>query len=236
MQANEGLWSLLQTYLSKSESMGCQYTDYDALYRYIRASKPREILECGTGVSTLVAAFALRENETLEGVESRLTSMEERGFWLEMAVRLLPAELRDYVDIRLSHTVEDGYTVFRGMRYAEVPERRYDFVFTDGPSTVAHSDGTRTFDFDYLHVVRSADHPVFGIVDGRLTTCYVLQKVFGPDKFRFDVLRNLGYVGPCTRHDMRTIARSSSIALVHSRRLLRPTRFHLVMEPPERPK
>jgi predicted O-methyltransferase YrrM len=235
LQANEGLWSLLQAYLEKTESTGCQYTDYDVLYRYIRESKPREILECGTGVSTLVVAYALRENAARDGIESRLTSMEEREFWFEMAVRLLPDELRDYTEIRLSPKVEDGYTIFRGLRYAELPERLYDFIFTDGPSTLAPSDGTRSFDFDYLHVVRHADHPVFGVVDGRLTTCYVLQKVFGPEKIRFDVYRDLGYVGPCTRRDMRTIARSSSIALAHSKRLLRPTRFHLVMEPPDAP-
>lgn len=234
VQANRGLWPLLQDYLAKTESKGCQYADYDVLYRYVRESRPREILECGTGISTLVLAYALRENATRDGVEGRLTSMEEREFWFEMAVRLLPEELRDYTDFRLSPKVEEGYTVFRGLRYAELPEeRRYDFVFTDGPSTLALSDGTRSFDFDYLHVVRHADHPVFGIVDGRLTTCYILQEVFGPEKFRFDVFRNLGYVGPCTRHDMRTIARSSSIALAHSKRLLRPTRFRLKMELPE---
>lgn len=232
LQANEGLWSLLEDYLAKTESKGCHYTDYDVLYRYIREARPREILECGTGTSTLVVAYALLENAR-DGVEGRVTSMEEREFWFEMAERLLPDELRDYTDLRLSPKVEEGYTIFRGMRYAELPERRYDFVFTDGPGTLALSDGTRSFDFDYLHVVRRSEHPVFGIVDGRLTTCYILQKVFGPEKFRFDVFRNLGYVGPCSRHDMRTIERSSSSALAHSRRLLRPTRFRLVMEPPE---
>jgi predicted O-methyltransferase YrrM len=233
IRANDGLWSLLEPYLARTRSTGCHYSDYEVLYRYIRESKPREILECGTGVSTVVVAYALRENAIRDGIEGRVTSMEDVRFWFEMAERLLPDELRDYADIRFSRTVEDGYTIFRGVRYAEVPERGYDFVFTDGPSTLAPSDGTRSCDLDYLHVVRRAGHPVFGIVDGRLTTCYVLQKVFGPQKVRFDVLRNIGYVGPCTRHDMRTIARSSSIGLAHSKRLLRPTRFHLILELPQ---
>jgi hypothetical protein len=232
IQANGELWSLIQGYLAKTESTGCQYVDYDVLYRRIRETRPREVLECGTGVSTVVMAHALRENALRDGVHGRVTSMEDVAFWFEMAVRLLPDELRDYVDIRLSPKMEDGYTIFRGVRYAEVPDRRYELVFVDGPSTRAPSDGTRSFDFDFLYVVRHAEHPVFGIVDGRLTTCYVLQKVFGREKFRFDVYRNLGYVGPCTRHDMRTITRSSSIALAHSLRLVGPTRFRLVTEPP----
>ncbi len=232
VQANADLWSLIQAYLAKTESTGCQYVDYDVLYRRIRETKPREVLECGTGVSTLVVAQALRENALRDGIRGRVTSMEDMEHWFEMATRLFPDELRDYAEIRLSSKIEDGYTVFRGVRYAEIPDRRYELVFVDGPGTLAPSDGTRSFDFDFLHVVRHAEHPVFGIVDGRLTTCYVLQKVFGRKKFRFDVYQNLGYVGPCTRHDMRTVTKSSSIALAHSLRLVGPTRFHLVTEPP----
>lgn len=232
VQANADLSSLIQGYLAKTEATGCEYVDYDVIYRRIRESKPREVLECGTGVSTVVAAQALRENALRDGVRGRVTSMEDVEYWFERATRLLPDELRDYAEIRLSPRVEDGYTIFRGVRYAEIPERRYELVFVDGPGTLAPSDGTRSFDFDFLHVVRRAEHPVFGIVDGRLTTCYVLQKVFGHKKFRFDVYRNLGYCGPCTRHDMRTVTRSSSIALAHSLRLIGPTRFHLSMEPP----
>ena len=45
---------LLCTYLSKTESTGCSWSDYAALYRRIRTLRPREVLECGTGVSTVV--------------------------------------------------------------------------------------------------------------------------------------------------------------------------------------
>jgi predicted O-methyltransferase YrrM len=231
LQQNEGLWSTLQKYLEGTQSTGCQHTDYEALYEYVRREKPREILECGTGVSTVVIAHALMENAEEDRISGRVTSMEEIESWFEMAAGLLPDSLREYVDLVLSPTIEDGYVVFRGVRYRDVPDRRYEFVFTDGPTTAAPSDGTRCANFDYLHIVRRADHPVFGIIDKRLSTCYVLQKVFG-DNFRYDPYRELGYVGPCTRNDMRTITRSSSIALAHSKRLLRRTRFHLVTEPP----
>ena len=93
---------------------------------------------------------------------------------------------------------------------------------TTNPSLIAKEGG------DFKEIITE----ICGIVDGRLTTCYVLQKVLGPENFRFDVYRNLGYVGPCTKHDMRTITRSSSIALAHSLRLVGPTRFHLRTEPP----
>jgi predicted O-methyltransferase YrrM len=232
IQSNATLWPLLQDYLAKSESTGCQYIDYDVLYRQIRALKPMEVLECGTGVSTVVVAQALRENAAEHGIEGRVTSMEDLEPWYEMAVRLLPEELVGYTDLRLSPKVEAGYTIFRGVRYAEVPKRRYDFMFIDGPGTLAPSDRTRSCDFDFVDVVRQSDHPVSAVIDGRLTSCYVLQQIFGREKVRFNVYENLGYVGPCSRHDMKTITRSSSKALSHSLRLVSPTRFRLEMEPP----
>jgi predicted O-methyltransferase YrrM len=231
VQADEGLWRLLQAYLAKTDSTGCDYVDYDVLHRRIRQSKPREVLECGTGASSVVVAHALWQNARENGIQGRVTSMEESEHWFEMADRLLPDELRDHVDMRLSAKTEDAYTIFRGVRYADVPNRRYELVFIDGPGTLAPSDGTRSFDFDFIHVVRGADHLVSGIVDGRYTTCYVLEKIFGPERFRFDVFRNLAFVGPCTRHGIKTITKSSSIALSRSLRALRPTRFHLAMEP-----
>lgn len=231
LAAAPGLWPLLEAYRAETRSTGCQFVDYDALYRHVRRHRPREILECGTGVSTLVLAAALDENAGEGGAPGRVTSMEEDPGWFDMANRLLPERLRKYTDIRLSPTVEDGYALFRGMRYRDVPERPFEFVFVDGPGTRAHSDGTRTFDFDFLHVVRRSDTPVGGIVDGRLTTCYALQKVFGPDRVRFDVFRNLAVIAPCTRRDLRVITRSSPPALARSKRLLAPTRFRLEMEP-----
>jgi hypothetical protein len=49
VQADEDLWRLLQAYLAKTDATGCHYVDYDVLHRRIRQSKPREVLECGTG-------------------------------------------------------------------------------------------------------------------------------------------------------------------------------------------
>ena len=149
IMSNKGLYTMLQTYMAQTKSSGCQYKDYDVLYRYVRKWKPQEILECGTGTSTVVLAYALMENEKEDGKVGRVTSMEGVQGWFDMAQDLMPDILRKYVDIRLSPTVEDGYMFYRGMRYKEVPDRQYDFVFTDGPSTTAPSDGTRTFDFDF---------------------------------------------------------------------------------------
>ena len=225
------LWQALQTYMARSGSTGCSYSDYWTLYHYVRKEKPKEILECGTGVSTLVLAYALMENEQDGHGTGRITSMEELEQYFDTALDLMPAKFRNYVDFVLSPKVEDTYFIYRGVRYREVPDRRYNFVFVDGPGTIAPSDGTLTFDFDYLRVVMNSQHPVFAIVDSRLLACYVFQKVFGVSKVRYDVLRKLTYIGPCSKGDLRIITKSSGPALKHSLRLFRSTVFHLKMEP-----
>jgi hypothetical protein len=149
-------------------------------------------------------ACALIENKT-EGYRGRITSMEEVEEYCDMAKELLPGKLKDYVELIHSPCIEDYYSIFRGVRYRDTPERTYDFVFVDGPKYIAPSDGMMTFDFDYIHVVRKSEQPVFAIVDKRVSSCYVFQKLLGPDKVRYSVIYHLGFVGPCTKYDLKEI-------------------------------
>lgn len=202
LKANPTLWAALQDYLEKTKSTGCGLSDYHALYQEIRSRRPMHVLECGTGVSTLVIAQALRENEAETGRRGHVTSMEEYGEWLEMSRGLLPEVYHDFVDFQLSDTVEDQFSLFRGVRYRDIPARPYDFVFVDGPKYHSPLDGTPTFDFDFLHVLRTADHEVSGLIDKRVSTCFVLQQILGRTKLRYDPVRHLGFIAPCTKHSL----------------------------------
>lgn len=210
LRRHADLWVEIQAYLQKTQSTGCGFIDYAALYREIRKTKPVEILECGTGVSTLVIAFALKENEAETGTRGRVTSMEEHDGWLQMARALLPERYAAYVDFVLSDTIEDRFSVFRGVRYANIPEREYDFVFVDGPKYQSPVDGGATFDFDFIHVLRNARKPVGGLVDKRLSTVFVLQQLLGPGKVKYSPVDGLGYVVPSNRDDLGNIATSIS--------------------------
>lgn len=210
LQRNNGLWNALQAYLQETKSTGCGYIDYACLYQTIRAEKPVEVLECGTGVSTLVIAHALMENERETSRGGRVTSMEEHQGWLEMSRKLLPNKYAKYVDFRLSGTIEDQYSLFRGVRYEDIPDRAYDFVFVDGPKYVSPVDGSATFDFDYIHLLRNADRPIGCLVDKRLSTVFVFQQLLGADKVKYATVAGLGYVKPCTKDDLGTVASSIS--------------------------
>ena len=210
LRKNVELWTALQEYLTKSASSGCGYIDYACLYEIVRGAKPVEVLECGTGVSTLVIAHALMENERETGVSGRVTSMEEHMDWLEMSRTLLPPQYSKYVSFELSNTVEDSYSLFRGVRYSTLPERAYDFVFVDGPKYMSPQDGGATFDFDFIHVLRTAEKPVSCLIDKRLSTVFVLQQLLGTDKVTYSAVAGLGHIKPCTKDDLGKIATSIS--------------------------
>jgi predicted O-methyltransferase YrrM len=228
LQAHDRLWRSLQEYRRQSSSTGCNHADYWHLYAAIRRHKPAEILECGTGISTLVIATALEENEREHGISGRVTSMEEHAQWLDQSRALLPERLRRYVEFCLSPTVEDCFSLFRGVRYREVPERPYDFVFVDGPNYQALTDGAMTFDFDLLHLLRRADWPVSALIDKRVSTCYVLQQLLGPALVKYSPVVHLGFVAPSTKHDLSQVPRETpSRSFDGSFRVLRGTRLSL---------
>ena len=202
LSSNPEIWDVLQNYLSKTKSTGCSYIDYYQLYKQIRTRQPAEVLECGTGVTTLVIAHALMENERLTGIRGRVTSMEENDEWLIMSQNLLPSEYNQYVDFCLSDTVEDYFSLFRGMRYRDVPDRPYEFIFIDGPKYHSPIDNVPTFDFDLLHIIRNSDIFVSGLIDKRLSTCFVLQQLLGVDKVSYSTIFGLGFILPCNKHDL----------------------------------
>jgi len=233
LSGQTALWSALQAYLHKTRSTGCSLTDYWQLYKQIRQRKPSEILECGTGVSTLVIAHAAMDNERETGRAARITSMEESAKWLEMSRELLPPPYHRYVDFCLSDTVEDTFSLFRGVRYKNLPVRPYEFAFIDGPHYATPQDHVPTFDFDFLHVLRTSDRPVAGLVDKRVSTCFVLQQILGAHVLRYSPVLHLGFIAPCTKRDLGELqVKLSSENFQESFRLLGSTRLSMWPENP----
>jgi hypothetical protein len=150
------------------------------------------------------------ENEEETGIAGRVTSMEEHPEWFEMSQQLLPLKYSKYVAFTLSDTVEDGYSLFRGVRYRDIPDRKYDFVFVDGPKYELPNGGDSTFDFDFIHVLRSAENPVACLLDKRLSTVFVLQQLLGVEKVKYSAVDGLGIVKPCTQADLGDVASSIS--------------------------
>ena len=201
LKKRPALWHDIAEFHGKTPSTGCSFSDLWVLYSAVRRRRPKEILELGPGLSTVALAHALKANEQ-GGCPGRITAMEEEEYYLDQAQRLLPQHLERFVDFRLSPRVERNYHLFRGVAYADMPQRNYDFVFVDGPHHRSPVNDDFLFDFDFITVVQQSDTAVYGIVDYRLTTCFVLQTLFGLERVRFDVVRELGFLGPCRKEDL----------------------------------
>lgn len=202
LKSKKALWSDLNNYLKKTQSSGCSFIDYSYLYDFIIKNRPKNILECGTGVTTIVMAHALKDAK----IDGQITSMESHKKWYEMSKDLLPKNLNRYVEFVLSPVIEDYYSFFRGSRYTNIPEKKYDLVFVDGPSTKSELDGTHLFNYDFFHILKKSDKPIQAIIDKRLSTVWFLQKVLG-EKVSYDPIRKLGFVEPSTKYDIRTISK-----------------------------
>ena len=91
LEAKPELWALMTQVAAGTAVTGASYSDYLTLYAQVRAHRPREILECGTGISTVVLAQALRENAIEDGeTPGRVTSMEDDADWYRTACVRLP--------------------------------------------------------------------------------------------------------------------------------------------------
>ena len=161
-EIDDALWKVWLEYQRKSKSTGLNEAGYKVLYEWVRKYKPKEVLDCGTGKSTIAIAMGMWYNGF-----GRVTSMEEIEKWYGMAMERLPEELAPFVEIIHSPVVE----YVGGYRYEKVPERPYEMVFIDGPA--------KTPNLDFVWVVARSKIPVVGIIDKRLGTQKCLGQIYG---------------------------------------------------------
>lgn len=210
LQKNTELWRLMTEAAAGTAVTGASYSDYLTLYEQVKAFKPKEILECGTGITTVVLAQALLENARENGGKpGRVTSMEDDRAWFEVAGSRLPAGVAPVVDLVHSPKVDGFYKCFRGVMYETLPDRAYDFIFSDGPDRHSPVNGDKLFNLDLINVVRRSEHPVRAVVDNHYLTFYILQKVFGVELARYSVSHKLMFVGPVTKDDVRFLKKES---------------------------
>ncbi len=209
LRAMPALWDDIRHYVEKSSATGASMSDYLTLYQEVRRLKPREVLELGTGVSTVVLVRALMDNAAEGAPMGRVTSMEESADWTAMARSALPDHVAEHAELIHSPKTDGIYKMFRGVQYTEIPDRPYEFVFSDGPQRHSPVNGDKLFDLDLIHVVRRSDRTINAVVDNHYLTFYVFQKVFGPELARYDVSKRLMFVGPVTARDVRHLKKEN---------------------------
>jgi len=197
----------------KTISTGCEGTDYATLFYNIRKHKFTSILECGSGVSTIVIAYALHCNYKDTGIMGKVTSMEEIPKYYDYAVSHTPEMLKPYIEYICSPCVYDYYSIFRGRRYEYTPLKHYDFCWIDGPNfEVPINKGRHCFDFDLLYVILNdkSGKPTSAMIDGRFSTTYVMSKLFnGVSVYKNPRDRSvIGIMQPITRKNIKVKSKS----------------------------
>lgn len=175
----------LADYARKSKTTGTQWITLWMAVRSILRNRPIEILESGTGSSTLVLAAAVRKLRSEHpGYEGRITSMESVEPWYDVARQNLPAKYSDVVEIVLGPREKFEMGFFRGYVHSGIPKRDYSFVLLDAPDY--RDEHGLAFCADVFKIMDVSNaREIHGVVDGRASSVFVLQTLFGVGTARY---------------------------------------------------
>ena len=195
------LLSYIERYIDTTHWTSRYYYKWWRIFSYVRTEKPVQILELGSGISSLIMTLALQMNEAEGHPKGAITSLEENsGEYFENLLESIPADLRTYITFVHSRKIEKTWGMFHGVCYEHVPDKAYDFIFIDGPTTTLGS-GDHGFDGDVLNILASTDQELTVMIDNRKSTCAVLRILFGM-KIQFHRFGNIGF-GRISKKDMR---------------------------------
>jgi hypothetical protein len=200
------LFRELIKFIAASDSTGCEFGDYLELYNTIRWLKPRYALECGSGVSSLVIAYALRENSAEAGRSGKLISLEENPTFHEQVKAIFPAWLNEYVEFVLSPRCEKQYGPYWGSFYENIPEHEYDFMFIDGPTVQRDRTSHVCFNSDIINVLLASrnNQRIDALIDQRIGTYRNLRRLIPGARIRYHPVKKLTRIHGATKASLAT--------------------------------
>lgn len=177
----------LQEYFKGSTTTGTQAITLWFAVREILKHKPKWILECGTGASTIVLSLAVEKLKTTDpSYTGKIISMESVEEWFNLATSNLPKSHRNNVEIIYGPREKYEISMFRGYIHSNIPPHPYDFVFLDGPNF--DDENGSTFCADALYVLKQNwTEKVIGVFDARVSSAFVLQTLFGRSAIKYFV-------------------------------------------------
>ncbi|MBE1292397.1 MAG: hypothetical protein JJ868_12685 [Shimia sp.] len=184
-QTLPGVLDDLDAYKKKSNTTGTQWITLWMSVKSILKHRPEEILESGTGSSTMVLAATVQklkaENPNYNG---RVTSMESVGAWHEIASKNLPEKYRAEVEIILGPREKFEMGFFRGYSHSNIPNRNYGFILLDAPAY--DDENGLSFCADVFKIMDFVQNDTLhGVSDGRASSVFVLQTLYGPTVARY---------------------------------------------------
>ena len=184
-----GAGRLIADYQRKSKTTGTKWPTLYLIIKQIQKTKPKTILELGTGTSTIVIAECLKRLKQKDpSYNPSLISMESEIVWYRLALSLLPQEHQTIVKIIYGPRKLYQYGCWRGYYHDNIPlDMEFDMIFIDGPSYDDQSGSSACLDgVRYACLNLNAD--AICIIDTRVSSAFVMQQIFGSKEFRY---RNL---------------------------------------------
>ena len=185
----EGIEEIIENYTKKTNSTGTKYSTLYCAVKVIKKYKPKILLESGTGTSTIVLAETLKQLIRKDpDYKPKLISMESIPEWYDMAVKLLPEEYKDIVEIRLGKREKYEYAMFRGYSHSNIPLQNYDFIFLDGPNYNDEKGSSSCLDAIKARMISNVK-TLNGVIDTRVSSVFVMQTLFGLNSIRYSNLK-----------------------------------------------
>ncbi len=183
---NKQTYKQIDSYVNKYRSHGglknpCQHYKLFKLKQLLKEEKPKSILELGTGLSTIIFAEYVRNNQI-----AHLTSVDESSNWLKNSQELAGIDSSDdrFCMIQANRLIIND-SALKQIKYDATFEKDFDCVFIDGPNSeidgVKNKDAVNTNIFDIIE----RKLPRLIIVDIRRSTVEEIIKRLGD---KYDVL------------------------------------------------
>ena len=187
---NGELKKIIDTARSKSNSTGCNYSDYLNLYELVKKYKPRNILELGPGISSCVLAYALKENE-IEGYEPGIiTCMEESEYYFDNFKMIIPDEYMEIIKPIYSPRKTAYFENNFGCFYSNIPGKNFDMIFIDGPHTTFPEEPEKAFDADLINLIKDKKiKDSLVILDQRVSTLEILNELISGLNLKYNPLK-----------------------------------------------
>ena len=189
------LYKLISELIKKSGSTGCEYSDYYVLYNSLIKLKPKIILECGSGISSIVIAYYISKMENCN--DYKFISCDESLIYHEQIKNIFPKEYLQYTDFKYFERGEGDINGVRGSYYNSLPNLNYDFIFIDGPAFRLNDEkpNPKCYNADLIKIIMgNKDLLVNGLSDQRILNYIIYKKMMPNAEIRYDVVTKLTYL------------------------------------------
>jgi len=150
------------------DSFTPDYVDLWNLYNYIVSESPAVVWEFGSGISTVVMAYA----QARRGGDGHVFAVEPDADWAASTFTALPSHLRERCDVFYSAAASCTMGGTPSSRFAELPDVLPDMIYIDGaPKNSAYKGAENIF-----FIEDQLEPGTTVLIDGRGPACQFFLK------------------------------------------------------------